>query len=73
MLEQELSRVSPEQQEARWDELRRWILQLLRTWVQRCKMLRVERRGSGIYVEQQTQDDLGYYTCTFDVFPRRRP
>jgi len=48
-----------------------WIRRVCRAWVQRCKRLRIERRRTGIRIELETQDDLGYYEYGFDVFPKR--
>ena len=62
-LEDGLRRFDDTALEARWS--------VLRAWIQRVKMMRVERAGGGIRVELETQDDLGYYTYGFDVFPRR--
>ena len=71
-LEDGLRRFDDTALEARWsDELAPWIRTVLRAWIQRVKMMRVERAGGGIRVELETQDDLGYYTYGFDVFPRR--
>ena len=44
---------------------------LLRSWVQRCKLVKIERQELGIRVELDTQDDHGYYTYGFDVFSRK--
>lgn len=52
----------------RWDEVRAWMHDVLRAWVQRYKMLHVELREGGIRVELETQDDHGYYSYGFDVF-----
>jgi hypothetical protein len=49
------------QVDSRWDEVREWMLGVLRTWVQRYKKLHIERRESGVRVELETQDDQG---CT---------
>ena len=58
---------------ARWDvDVQRWLLDLLKAWVQRWKLARLEPRDNGIAVTLETQDDLGYYTYGFDVFPGRR-
>ena len=70
-LEQGLGRFDDGQVEARWDEIFDWIRRVVRSWVQRCKQMRLERREAGIRVELETQDDLGYYEYGFDVFPRR--
>jgi hypothetical protein len=70
-LEDGLARFDETQLATRWDEIFDWIRRVARTWVQRCKRMRIERRQVGIRIELETQDDLGYYEYTFDVFPRR--
>jgi hypothetical protein len=70
-LEHGLARFDETQLETRWDEIFDWIRRVARTWVQRCKQMRIERRQAGIRIELETQDDLGYYEYGFDVFPRR--
>lgn len=70
-LEHGLARFDETQLETRWDEIFDWIRRVARTWVQRCKRMRIERRQIGIRIELETQDDLGYYEYGFDVFPRR--
>jgi hypothetical protein len=70
-LEHGLARFDEPQLETRWDEIFDWIRRVARTWVQRCKRMRIERRQMGIRIELETQDDLGYYEYGFDVFPRR--
>jgi hypothetical protein len=72
-LERGLARFDKSQIEARWDEIFEWIRGVARSWVQRCKHMRIERRQDGIRIELETQDDLGYYEYGFDVFPRRIP
>ena len=57
--------------EERWDEVLDWMRRVVRVWVQRCKRLKIERRERGVRVELETQDDHGYYSYGFDVFPRR--
>ena len=57
--------------ELRWDDVLDWMRAVLRAWVQRYKRLRIERRENGIHVEIDTQDDHGYYSYAFDVFPGR--
>ena len=71
LLEKGLGRFDEAQLIDRWEELRSWMSALVLEWVQRVKMLRIERRELGIRVELQTQDDLGYYDFAFDVFPKR--
>lgn len=71
-LEHGLRRFDDGQVESRWDEIFDWIRRVLRSWVQRCKRMRIERRQAGIRIELETQDDLGYYEYRFDVFPNRR-
>lgn len=39
--------------------------------MQRHKKMKPSRFATGIRVELQTQDDLGYYDYAFDVFPCR--
>jgi hypothetical protein len=70
-LERGLARFDGAQVEARWDEIFDWIRRVVRAWVQRCKRMRIERRETGIRIELETQDDLGYYEYGFDVFPSR--
>ena len=67
-----IARLDMRQVEARWDEVREWMRGVLRTWVQRYKMLNIERHENGIRVEIETQDDCGYYLYGFDVFPGRK-
>lgn len=57
--------------EERWDDVLGWIRDVLRGWVQRYKRLKIEKRETGIHIEIETQDDHGYYSYTFDVFPGR--
>jgi len=71
-LERGLARFDKVQLEARWSEVFDWIRRVTRSWVQRCKRMRIERREAGIRVELETQDDLGYYEYGFDLFPRRQ-
>lgn len=70
-LEHGLARFDETQLETRWSEIFDWIRRVARTWVQRCKGMRIERRQMGIRIELETQDDLGYYEYGFDVLPRR--
>jgi hypothetical protein len=67
-----VARLDAVQVEERWDEVLDWMRRVLRAWVQRYKHLEIERHSSGIRVEMETQDDHGYYTYAFDVFPGRR-
>lgn len=71
-LQRGLTRFDQVQLEARWEEIFDWIRRVLRSWVQRCKSMRIERHDDAIYIELETQDDRGYYSYAFDVFPRRR-
>lgn len=59
--------------EQRWEEVLDWMRNVLRIWVQRYKRLKIERHREGIRVEIETQDDHGYYTYGFDVFPGVQP
>jgi uncharacterized protein YprB with RNaseH-like and TPR domain len=61
----------PRSSKERWDEVFSWMRRLLRSWVQRCKLVKIERQELGIRVELDTQDDHGYYKYGFDVFPRK--
>ncbi len=67
ILERGLARFDDAQLEARWEGIFDWIRRVIRSWVQRCKQMRIERRGNGIRIELETQDDLGYYEYGFDV------
>jgi hypothetical protein len=71
-LEDGLRRFDDAQLESRWHEIFDWICRVARSWVQRGKQVRIERRQAGIHLHLETQDDLGYYKYEFDVFPRRR-
>jgi hypothetical protein len=64
-----ISHFDMRQIEARWNDVRAWMLEVLRVWVQRCQRIRIERRESGVRIELETQDDRGYYSYGFDVFP----
>jgi len=56
----------------RWDDdLRTWFGDVILTWVQRCKLIHMELADNGIRIKIETQDDRGYYTYEFDVFPGR--
>jgi hypothetical protein len=70
-LAQGIARLNAAQIEERWDEVFSWMRRLLRSWVQRCKHMKIERQERGIRVEFETQDDHGYYNYGFDVFPRK--
>jgi hypothetical protein len=65
-----VGRLDRAQLEARWDEVFKWIMKVLRAWVQRYKSVHIKRNEIGVRVEMQTQDDHGYYSYGFDVFPR---
>ena len=57
----------------RWDgDVAHGLGRTVLSWVQRCKSLRLDKRDNGVRVEIETQDDLGYYTYAFDVFPGKR-
>src|SRR2546426_3047299 len=61
------------QVKARWKrDVFAWMVETTRAWVQRCKLVRLRPRETGIRVELQTQDDEGYYDYGFDVLPGRR-
>jgi hypothetical protein len=66
-----VARLTAAQLEERWDEVFSWMRRLLRSWVQRCKLVKIERQELGIRVELETQDDHGYYKYGFGVFPRK--
>jgi hypothetical protein len=70
-LERGVQRLDATQVADRWDEVFAWMRRVIAAWVQRYKMLKIERLESGIRVEMQTQDDYGYYDYAFDVFPKR--
>jgi hypothetical protein len=70
-LERGLARFRVEQRDERWDEIGAWIQRVIAAWVQRRKLVSVDRAGDAIHVAIETQDDLGYYRYAFDVFPRR--
>lgn len=56
----------------RWNvDVADWLGGTILSWVQRCKTLSMDKRDHGVHVEIETQDDLGYYTYAFDVFPGR--
>jgi hypothetical protein len=57
--------------EQRWDDVFAWLRRFLHRWIQRRKELKIERHGDGIHVDVVTQDDLGYYRYSFDIFPIR--
>jgi hypothetical protein len=66
-----VARLTAAQLEERWDEVFSWMRRLLHSWVQRCKLVKIERQELGIRVELETQDDHGYYKYGFGVFPRK--
>jgi hypothetical protein len=70
-MERGLRRFTGELMTERWDDIFDWSLRFLHRWVQRTKRIKLERFESGIRIELQTQDDLGYYDYAFDVFPER--
>jgi hypothetical protein len=73
LLEGGIARLDMGQVRARWKaDVFEWMRRTIRLWVQRCKLLRFRLRDEGIRVEIETQDDAGYYTYGFDVFPGRR-
>ncbi len=67
-----VARLDSAQLEARWDDVFKWMMKVLRAWVQRYKSVHIKRSDAGVRVEIQTQDDHGYYSYGFDVFPRIR-
>jgi hypothetical protein len=71
VLERGLRRFDLASVERRWPEVERWIHDVLRAWVQRRKVVRIERRERGVRIELTTQDGRGYYDYAFDVFPGR--
>lgn len=71
ILERGLRRFDLASLERRWPEVEPWMYDVLRGWVQRRKVVRIERRELGVRVELTTQDDRGYYDYAFDVFPGR--
>ena len=42
-------------------------------WIQRTKQLTMKLCPTGIAVEIETQDDLGYYRYCFDIMLREGP
>ena len=70
-LQKGIARLNVAQLDERWDEVLSWMHRLLRAWVQRCKLMKIERRELGIHIALETQDDHGYYKYEFDVFSRR--
>jgi hypothetical protein len=70
-LQKGIARLNAAQLDERWDEVFSWMHRLLRAWVQRCKLMKIERKELGIRIELETQDDHGYYKYEFDVFSRR--
>jgi len=75
MLTSGLARLDAAQVASRWnDDVFAWLSRAVMSWVQRVKMLRIERDESsgGIHVLLETQDDHGYYRYEFDVFPRAK-
>jgi hypothetical protein len=70
VIERGISRFDDLQLAERWSEIHDWIQRVLRAWVQRRKKVKIQRLAMGIRIELETQDDLGYYSYAFDVFPR---
>jgi hypothetical protein len=71
-LEAGLAGFNAEQLAARWEvDVRDWVHSVLFRWVQRCKQITARLAPNGIAIELQSQDDRGYYTYRFDVFPGR--
>ncbi len=57
----------------RWDDdVAHWLRGTIRSWVQRCKLIRLDKEDEGVRVEIETADDHGYYTYGFDVFPGKK-
>ncbi|MCC6810752.1 MAG: hypothetical protein IT381_25205 [Deltaproteobacteria bacterium] len=71
-LEHGIRQFTKAQLRARWeDDVRDWMHEVLRAWVQRCNQRTLECLENGVHVELETQDDRGYYRYVFDVFPGR--
>lgn len=71
-LENALERFSIANLQARWEsDVRSFVFSVLRAWVQRAKHVKADLCDEGIAIEIETQDDLGYYHYSFDVFPGR--
>jgi len=49
------------------------LREAIQVWVQRTTRLQLELRDNGVHIWMQTQDDRGYYSYRFDVFPGRPP
>ena len=68
-----LGHFTMDQVRERWDDdVKNWIISAIRTWVQRCKEMHLDVADNGVHVSMQTQDDHGYYSYEFDVFPGRK-
>lgn len=71
-IERGLADLSMAEIRSRWtEEILPWLAAFTRAWVQRRKALHADPRGRGIAVRIETQDDFGYYTYAFDIFPGR--
>ena len=71
-LETCIAEFTMDQLRTRWeDDVCALMQQVIGSWVQRRKEVRLRLRDNGIRVEMQTQDDMGYYNYGFDVFPGR--
>lgn len=71
-IELALAGLSIDEIRARWsDEVLPWLAAFTRVWVQRRKALHAEIREKGVALTIEAQDDAGYYTYTFDIFPGR--
>ena len=55
------------QLESRWPDVLAWLRRVVAQWVQRYKLLKIERHAGGVHIELETQDDHGYYRYEFDV------
>jgi hypothetical protein len=72
MIEDAFARLDMAQVRERWEiDVRAWLIELLRSWVQRCKFMHFDLAEKGVHIKIQTQDDRGYFDYEFDVFPGR--
>lgn len=72
MLEQSLAGFDMAALRERWEvDVRRFFEETLEAHVQRMKELDLQCRDQGIHISFRTQDDFGWYTYAFDVFPDR--
>lgn len=72
MMEDGLAHFDMARVRERWEtDVRAWLIEMLRSWVQRCKFMHFDPAENGIHIQIQTQDDRGYYEYEFDVFPGR--